>query len=51
VDFPDDLDKIEFMREHVNGRFHLADLYVVNHKQDNLMKFKPRSIGTFKFLV
>jgi hypothetical protein len=51
ADFPDDLDRIEFSREFGAGEFHFADLYVVNHKQDNIIKFKPRSTGTFKFLV
>jgi hypothetical protein len=32
VDFPDNLDRIEYMREFTGGEFHLADLYVVNHK-------------------
>jgi len=45
------LDRIEFSREFGAGEFHFADLYVVNHKQDNIIKFKPRSTGTFKFLV
>lgn len=51
VDFPDDLDRIEFMREFNSGEFHIADVYVVNHDQDNVMKFKPRSTGVFKVLL
>lgn len=51
VDFPDNLDRIEYMREFTGGEFHLADLYVVNHKQDNIIKFNPRWTGQFKFMV
>lgn len=31
VDFPDNFDRIEYMREFTGGEFHLADLFVVNH--------------------
>jgi hypothetical protein len=41
VDYPDSLDRVEFMREYSTGDVHFADLYVVNHKQDNMIKFKP----------
>lgn len=51
VDFPDDLDRIEFSREFKEGEFHFSDIYVVNHKQDNIMKFVPRSHGVFKILL
>jgi len=51
VDFPDDLDRAEIGREFSHGEFHLADLYVVNHKQDNIMKFVPRSTGVMKVLI
>jgi hypothetical protein len=32
VDFPDDLDRAELSREFSHGDFHIADLYVVNHR-------------------
>ena len=32
VDFPDNLDRTEFMKEFGSGEFHSADTYVVNHK-------------------
>lgn len=51
VDFPDDLGRIEFTNEFSSGEFHLADLYVTNHKQDNIIKFVPSSTGTLKVLV
>ena len=51
VDFPDDLDRTEYQREFKNGEFHFADKYVVNHKQDNIIKFVPRQPGVFKILV
>jgi len=51
VDFPDNFDRIEYMREFTGGEFHLADLFVVNHQQDNIVKFKPRWTGVFKMLV
>ena len=51
VDFPDDLDRIEFVREFTDGELHVSDLYVVNHRQDNLIKFKPRNTGVFRFLA
>jgi hypothetical protein len=51
VDFPDDLDRVELGREFLDGGFHIADLYTVNHKQDNIMKFTPKKAGTFKVLV
>lgn len=41
VDFPDDLGRIEFTKEFRSNEFHFADIYVVNHKQDNIIKFKP----------
>ena len=51
VDYPDNLDRVEHMREFSKGDLHFADLYVVNHRQDNIIKFKPRSTGVFKVLV
>ena len=51
VDYPDNLDRPEYMREFSKGEFHVADLYVVNHRQDNIIKFKPRSAGVVKVLV
>jgi hypothetical protein len=51
VDFPDDLDRTELGREFSHGEFHLSDLYVVNHRQDNIMKFVGRSAGVLKVLV
>lgn len=32
VDFPDDLDRLEFERAFKGGEFHISDVYVVNHK-------------------
>jgi hypothetical protein len=51
VDFPDDLSRIEFIDEFSSGEFHFADLYVTNHKQDNIIKFIPRSTGVLKVLL
>lgn len=51
VDFPDDLDRVEFSKEFSSGEFHFADLYVTNHKQDNIIKFIPHSTGVLKVLV
>lgn len=51
VDYPDSLDRTEFMREFSSGDFHIADVYVVNHKQDNVIKFKPRTKGHLKVLL
>jgi hypothetical protein len=51
VDFPDDLDRAELSREFSHGEFHIADQYVVNHRQDNIMKFVPRASGVLKVLV
>lgn len=51
VDFPDDLGRIEFTNEFSSGEFHFADLYVTNHKQDNIIKFIPRSTGLLKVLL
>ena len=51
VDYPDDLGRIEFMREFHGEDIHFADLYVVNHKQDNIIKFKPTTTGVFKILL
>jgi hypothetical protein len=39
------------VREFADGELHLSDLYVVNHRQDNLIKFKPRNTGVFRFLA
>lgn len=39
------------MREFTGGEFHMADLYVVNHQQDNIIKFQPRWAGVLKMLV
>lgn len=51
VDFPDDLDRAELAREFGQGELHIAELYVVNHRQDNIMKLVPRSTGILKVLV
>ena len=42
VDFPDNLNKVEFSKQFLDGAFHIADQYVVNHKQDNIIKFVPK---------
>mmetsp|Transcript_21053 Transcript_21053/g.32591 ORF Transcript_21053/g.32591 Transcript_21053/m.32591 type:complete len:309 (+) Transcript_21053:2716-3642(+) len=51
VDYPDDLDRVEHTKEFRDGSFHLADLYVVNHKQDNVLKFSPQQTGVLKVLI
>jgi len=51
VDFPDDIDRAELAREFGHGEFHLADVYVVNHRQDNIIKFVPRNTGYLKVLL
>jgi len=51
ADFPDNFDRTEFMREFSSGDFHVADVYVVNHKQDNVIKFLPRTKGHLKILL
>lgn len=51
VDYPDSFDRTELMREFSSGDFHIADTYVVNHKQDNVVKFKPRTQGHLKILL
>lgn len=32
VDFPDNFDRTEFMREFSSGEFHISDTYVINHR-------------------
>jgi len=39
------------MREFNFGEFHIADVYVVNHKQDNVVKFVPKHKGVFKMMI
>jgi hypothetical protein len=39
------------MREFSSGEFHIADVYVVNHKQDNVIKFKPHTKGHLKIML
>lgn len=51
VDFPDDLDRLEFSKSFEGGEFHISDVYVVNHRQDNVMKFVPSQTGIFKVLL
>lgn len=51
ADYPDSFDRTEHMREFSSGDFHIADVYVVNHKQDNVIKFKPRSKGRLRILL
>jgi hypothetical protein len=51
ADYPDSFDRTELMREFSSGDFHIADVYVVNHKQDNVIKFKPRTKGHLKILL
>ena len=34
-----------------SGDFHLADVYVVNHDQDNVIEFTPRNTGFFKIFL
>ena len=48
--YPTDLDKIEFTGM-LGGPIHIADFYSINHDQDNLIKFTPRSEGTIKILI
>ena len=51
VDFPDDLYRVELGIEFSGSELHIADMYVVNHRQDNIMKVVPRSAGVLKILV
>lgn len=51
ADYPDSFDRTEYMREFSSGDFHIADVYVVNHKQDNVIKFKPRTKGHLRILL
>jgi hypothetical protein len=37
VDLPDDLSRLEYGKEFGSSEFHIADVYTVNHKQDNIM--------------
>jgi hypothetical protein len=39
------------MRQFRSGEFHIADVYTVNHKQDNIMRMVPKSQGVIKVLV
>jgi hypothetical protein len=51
VDLPDNLDRLEYGQEFSSSEFHIADVYTVNHKQDNVIKFKPEMAGTFKIAL
>jgi hypothetical protein len=51
VDLPDNLDRLEYGREFTSSEFHVADVFTVNHKQDNVMKFVPSMAGMFKIAV
>jgi hypothetical protein len=51
VDLPDDLDRIEYGQEFRSSEFHIADVYTVNHKQDNIIKFKPTMDGIIKVMI
>ena len=49
--FPEDLDRIEFMRFMEGGDFHITDVYTVNHDKDNMIKFLPMKEGTIKIFI
>lgn len=51
VDLPDNLDRLEYGQEFYSSEFHIADVYTVNHKQDNVIKFRPKEAGTFKIAL
>ena len=48
--YPRDLDRVEFMG-FLGGEFHIADYYTINHDQDNIMKFTPKTQGVFKIFI
>ena len=50
ANYPRDLDRVEFM-DFLQGDFHIADFYTINHDQDNIMRFTPKKQGTIKILL
>lgn len=51
IDYPLDLNSLSFHREFSTGDFHFADVYTVNHKTNNFIKFTPRTPGSFKIMI
>ena len=52
ANYPSNLQSLEFMGFlPSSGDFHVADFYTINHDSDNVIKFVPQAIGTFKILV
>ena len=35
----------------MSGEFHIADIFTVNHDEDNVIEFTPRSKGLFKIML
>jgi hypothetical protein len=51
TNFPQDLDRLEFMNFVSGGDFHVANFYTINHNTPNVITFTPRKEGTIKILV
>ena len=51
TDFPNFLNQIQNHKEFISGEFHIADVFTVNHDEDNVIEFTPRSKGLFKILI
>ena len=51
TNFPNFLNQIQNHKEFISGEFHLADVYTVNHDEDNVIEFTPRSKGLFKIML
>ena len=45
------MNQISNHRQFKTGDFHLADVYVVNHDDDNVIEFTPRNTGFFKIML
>lgn len=35
----------------MTGDFHIADVFMVNHDEDNIIEWTPRNKGLFKIMV
>ncbi len=51
ANYPQDLDRLEYMNFVWGGDLHLSNFYTINHDKENVIKFTPRHEGTLKLLI
>ena len=51
ANYPQNLERIEYMNFVSGGDFHVADFYTINHNTPNVISFTPKTEGVIKILV